>query len=210
MKSKILKDLILTALLAAAIAGCQKSGPVAVPALQEYRDGSNLFVAKIPSSWQQSGEPGKLNVYNSQDAWNRFADPTSNTKSAVRLLLYAQDAGPKPLDAIAEDFKSQLRQEQAQIEPDVQTTFAGIPAVKIPYELRLDTKNTIYAYRIIAVDDSMEYGIECQGFNDDFKNYGAIFDTVAESFRIVPKAVAQQQIPENMIPSASVATYQND
>ncbi|HUI29836.1 MAG TPA: hypothetical protein VLX91_06430 [Candidatus Acidoferrales bacterium] len=208
MKTKIsTKFFVLTFLV---IAGCQKSEPVAVPPLQEYRDGSNLFVVKIPSTWQQSAEPGKLNIYNSQDSWNRFADPTSSSKSAVRMYIYAQEAGAKTLVAAAEDFKSQLRQEQAQIDPDVQTTLAGSPAVKIPYSLKLDANNTIYSYRIISVNDSMEYGVECQGFNDDFKDYTNVFDSVALTYSIVPKAVAQQQLPENMIPAATMASYQND
>ncbi len=210
MKSKIFREFLIVSFLAIVFASCQKNAPVAVPPLQDYRDGSNLFVISIPSVWQQSGEPGKLNIYNSQDAWNRFADPISNSKSAVRIFIYAQDAGAKTLEAVSEDFKSQLRQEQAQIDPDVQTTLAGSPAVKIPYALKLDSKNTIYSYRIIAVDDSMEYGIECQGFNDDFKNYATVFDTVGSAYRIVPKAVAQQQLPENMIPSPTQASYQND
>jgi hypothetical protein len=210
MKTKTFKEFVFITFLAVVVAGCQKSAPVAVPPLQDYRDGSNLFVIKVPSTWQQSAEPGKLNIYNTQDAWNRFADPTSNSKPAVRIFIYAQAAGAKTLDVVAGDFKSQLRQQQAQIDPDVQTTLAGNPAVKIPYAMKLDSKNTIYSYRIITVSDSMEYGIECQGFNDDFKNYANVFDSVALTYRIIPKAVAQQQLPDNLVPSPTLTTYQND
>jgi hypothetical protein len=209
MQIKMFRDFFVLSLLAVVIAGCQKSAPVAVPPLEDYRDGSNLFVIKIPSTWQQSAEPGKLNIYNSQDAWNRFADPTSNSKSAIRILVYAQEAGAKTLDAVAGDFKTQLRQEQAQIDPDVQTTLAGSPAVKIPYAMKLDDKNTIYSCRIITVDDSMECGIECQGFNDDFKSYANVFDSVASTFQIIPKVAAQQQLPEDLVPSPNFAAYQN-
>lgn len=83
-------------------------------------------------------------------------------------------------------------------------------AVKIPYALKIDNSNTIFAYRIVTVNDSVEYGIECQGFNDDFKSYSNVFDSVASTYRIIPKAVAQQQLPENMIPSPGMANYQND
>jgi len=169
MKAKTFRKFLVITFLSVVIAGCQKSAPVAVPPLQEYRDGSNLFVVQVPSTWQQSAEPGKLNLYNSQEAWNRFADPTSSTKPAVRMFIYAQDASRNDLGYAVEGYKSQLRQEQAQIDPDVQTTLAGNPAVKIPYAMKLDDKNTIYSYRIISVSDSTEYGIECQGFNDDFR-----------------------------------------
>jgi len=210
MKAKKSRGFLVLGLLAIVVAGCQKSAPVAVPPMEEYRDGSNLFVVNIPSTWQQSAEPGKLNIYNSQDAWNRFADPTSNSKPAIRIFIYAQEAGARTLDAVAGDFKAQLRQEQAQIDPDVQTTLAGGPAVKIPYAMRLDDKNTIHSYRIIAVIDSMEYGIECQGFNDDFENYSNVFDSVASTFHVIPKVVAQQQLPEDLVPSSTLATFQND
>lgn len=210
MKTKIFKGFLVVTFMAIVVAGCQKSAPVAVPPLEDYRDGSNLFVIKIPSTWQQSAEPGKLNIYNSQDAWNRFADPTSSTKSAVRIFIYAQEAGAKTLDAVTGDFKAQLRQEQAQIDPDVQTALAGSPAVKIPYAMKLDNSNTIYSYRIIAVNDSVEYGIECQGFNDDFRSYANVFDSVALTYHIIPKAVAQQQLPEDLIPSPTSTSYQND
>ncbi len=210
MKTKVFREFLFLSFLAVVVAGCQKSAPVAVPPLEDYRDGSNLFVIKIPTTWQQSAEPGKLNLYNTQDAWNRFADPTSGTKPAVRIFIYAEPAGAKSLDVVAGDFKSQLRQQQAQIDPDVQTTLAGSPAVKIPYSLKLDSKNTIYSYRIITVADSTEYAIECQGFNDDFKNYSNVFDSVASTYRVIPKAVQQQQLPEDLVPSPATATYQND
>jgi len=210
MKIEVSRKLLVLAFLAVVVAGCQKNAQVAIPPLEDHRDGSNLFVVKIPPSWQQSAEPGKLNIYNSQEAWNRFADPTSSTKSAVRIFIYAQDAGAKTLETVVGNFKSQLKEEQAQVEPDVQTTLDGSPAVKIPYAMTLDTKTTIFSYRIIAVTDSMEYGIECQGFNDDFKGYGNVFDSIASTFRIVPKAVAQQQLPENLVPSPTNTTYQNE
>jgi hypothetical protein len=210
MKTRKFNGFLFVAFMAVLIVGCQKSAPVPMPSLQDYRDGSSLFVIEIPSTWQQSAEPGKLNIYNSQDAWNRFADPASSSKSAVRILVYAQEAGAKTLVAVAEDFKSQLRQQQAQMDPDVQTTLGGSPAVKIPYSLKLDSKTTIYSSRTIAVEDSMEYGIECQGFNDDFKNYANVFDSVASTYRIIPRAVTREQLPENMVPSPTQATYQND
>lgn len=210
MKPKMFKEFLFIIFFTVVVAGCQKSAPVAVPPLEDYRDGSNLFVIKIPSNWQQSAEPGKLNLYNSSDAWNRFADPTSSSKPAVRIFIYAQAAGARNLDAIAGDFNAQLRQEQAQVDPDVQSTLAGSPAVKIPYTMKLDSKNTIYSYRIITVDDSMEYGIECQGYNDDFKNYANVFDSVALTYHIIPKAVQQQQLPEDLIPASASSTYQND
>jgi len=210
MHSPITKRFFILLLLSVVFAACQKSGPVAVPTLQDYRDGSNLFALSVPSTWQQSSEPGKLNLYNTQDAWNRFADPTSNSKPAVRIMVYAEAAGAKKLSDVAEDFKSQLRQEQAQIDPDVQATFGADPAVKIPYELKLDDKNTIYAYRVLAVIDSMTYGYECQGFNDDFKNYAPVFDSVYMTYRAIPKAVQKQQLPEDLIPSQVFKAYEGD
>lgn len=210
MSSKIFREILVVIFLAVAFAACQKSAPVTVPPLQDYRDGSNFFAIKVPASWQQSGEPGKLNIYNTQDAWNRFADPTSSSKAGVRVFIYAQDVGAKKLDEVVEQFKDDLRQQQAQIDPDVQTMLAGSPAVKIPYSLKVDSKNTIYAYCTLTVADSVEYGFECQGFNEEFKSYTLVFDTVQATYRIIPKAVAQQQQPEDLIPSQTPATYQND
>ncbi len=210
MSSKILRQILPAIFLAVAFSACQKSPPITVPPLQDYRDGSNFFAIKIPADWQQSSEPGKLNIYNTQDAWNRFADPTSSSKSAVRIYIHAEDVGAQKLDDVVEKFKDDLRQQQAQIDPDVQTVLAGNPAVKVPYSLKIDSKNAIYAYCVLTVADSVEYGFECQGFNEDFKRYAPIFDTVQATYRIIPKAVAAQQLPEDLIPSPAFATYQND
>ncbi len=210
MHSRIVKEFLIVAVLAVAFAACQKSKPVPVPALQEFRDGSNLFTAKVPVGWPQSAQPGKLWIYNSNDAANKFFDPTSSSKAGVKIYMFAEDAGAKTIDDVVQAFKDELRQEQAQIDPDVQTTLAGSPAVKIPYALRIDNKNTVYSFRVLTVVDSMTYGFEAAGFNEEFKRYSAVFDTVQTTFRIVPKAVAQQQLPEDLIPSQTTATYQND
>ncbi len=210
MNSRIVKEFLIVTVLAVTFVACQKSAPVEVPPLQSYRDALNLFAISVPADWQQSSEPGKLNIYNSQDAWNKFADPSSSSKPGVRIYIYAQDIGGQRLQDVVEQFKDNLRQQQAQIDPDVQTTLAGIPAVKIPYALRIDNRNTIYGSAVLAVADSIEYGYECQGFNKEFKRYAPIFDTVQTTYQIIPKAVAKQQLPEDLIPSSTFATYQND
>ncbi len=209
MNSRTVKDFLIVTVLAVAFAACQKTTPVQVPPLQNYRDGLNLFTIDVPSGWQQSSEPGKLNIYNSQDAWNRFADPTSSSKPAVRIYIHAESVGGQKLQDVVEQFKDNLRQEQYQIDPDEQTTLGGEQAVKIPYALRLDSKNTIYGFAVLTVADSTEYGYECQGFNKEFKRYAPVFDTVQTTYRIIPKAVAKQQIPEDMIPSTTTRTYEN-
>ncbi len=210
MHSRIVKEFLIVTALAVMFAACQKETPVTVPPLQNYRDGLNMFSIDLPSGWQQSSEPGKLNVYNTQDAWNKFADPTSSSKPGVRIYIYAQNVGGQKLQDVVEQFKDNLRQQQAQIDPDVQATLAGNQAVKVPYALRLDSKNTIYGYAILTVADSVEYGYECQGFNKEFKRYAPVFDTVATTYHIIPKAVAKEQLPEDLVPSTTTKAFQND
>ena len=210
MYSRIVKEFLIVTVLAVTFAACQKDTPVQVPPLQNYRDGLNLFSIDIPTDWLQSSEPGKLNIYNTQDAWNKFADPTSSSKPGVRIYIYAQNVGGQRLQDVVEQFKDNLRQQQAQIDPDVRTTLGGDTAVKIPYALRVDSKNTIFGYAVLTVADSVEYGYECQGFNNEFKRYAPVFDTVQTTYRIIPKAVVQQQLPEDLIPSTTSKTFEND
>ncbi len=209
MHSKTVKELLILSFLAVAFSACQKSKPVTVPPLQNYRDGMNLFSIDIPSTWQQTSEPGKLNLFNSEDAYNRFADPTSTSKPAVRIYVHAEEVGGETLQDAVEKFKDNLRQQQAQIDPDVQTTLAGNPAVKIPYALRISSKNTVHGFAILTVEDSTEYGYECQGFDQDFQRYAPVFDTVETTYRIIPKVVAKEQLPEDLIPSTTTSSYQN-
>ena len=210
MKSKFSVGFLAVLLLAGAFSACQKSGQVAVPELQEFRDGSNFFSIQLPVGWPQSTQPGKVWTYNTQDAANKFFDPTSEGKPGVKIYVYADSAPTNSLDAVVQQFKDDLRQEQAQIDPDVQTVLEGKPAVKIPYALKIDSKNTVYSYRVITVEDSMAYGYEAAGFNDDFKSYSNVFDTVEATYHIIPKAVATQQLPEDLIPSSVPLTYQDD
>lgn len=209
MFSKVVKEFLIVSVLAVTFAACQKSAPVKVPPLQSYTDGMNLFSIDIPQAWQQTSEPGKLNLFNSQDAYNRFADPTSNSKPAVRIYVHAENVGGQTLQDVVEQYKDNLRQQQAQIDPDVSTTLAGDTAVKVPYALRINNKNTIYGFAILTVEDSTEYGYECQGFNQDFKRYAPVFDTVQTTYRIIPKAVAKEQLPANLIPANTTTTYQD-
>ncbi len=205
-----MKKFAIVAVLAITFAACQKEAPVTIPALETYRDGLNLFVIDIPTTWQQSSEPGALNLYNTQDAWNRFAEPTSSSKPAVRIHVYAKNVGGQTLQDVVEQFKTSLRQQQAEIDPDVQTTLAGMPATKVPYVVRINNKNTIYGFAVLTVSDSSEYAYECQGFNKDFKRYTPVFDTVETTYRIIPKAVAKEQLPGNLIPSLTTTTYSNN
>ncbi len=210
MYSRTVKELLIVTFLAVTFSACQKSTPVAVPALQEFRDSSNLFTMSVPTGWPESQLPGKLWLYNSNDAANRFFDPTSSSKAGVKIFAFADSAGAKTLDYIVQQFKDSLRTEQAQIDPDVQTTLAGNPAVKVPYALKIDSKNTVYSYRILTVVDSMVYGFEAAGFNNEFKRYSNVFDSVSATFRIIPKAVVKQQLPDNLIPSTTTSTYSNE
>lgn len=210
MQLKIAKGFMVMLVFGIAFSACQKSEkPVPVPPLKDYRDGSNLFTIHLPDGWPISTQPGKVWVYNSNDAANKFFDPTTG-KPGVKIYAYAENAGAKKLDDYVQSFKDELRQEQAQIDPDVQTTLAGSPAIKIPYSLKVDSKNTIYSYRVMTVVDSMLYGYEVAGFNDFYKIYKNVFDSVESTYHIVPKAVQQAQLPENLIPSTTLATYQND
>ena len=186
MKSRFITGLLIV-LLAIAFSACQKNTPVAVPQLQEFRDGSNLFVIQVPVGWPQSTQPGKLWIYNTNEAATKFFDPTSEGKPGVKIYAYADSAYTNDLDAVVQHFKDSLRDEQAQIDADVQTTLAGNPAVKIPYALKIDSKNTVYSYRVITVADSMAYGYEAAGFNDEFKLYANVFDTVESTYKSFPR-----------------------
>ncbi len=210
MRSRFIKKFLTVLFVAIAFSACQKNTAVTVPQLQDFRDGSNLFSIKLPAVWLQSAQPAKVWVYNTQEAWNKFLDPTSEGKPGVKIYVYADSARTNSLDAIVQQFKDGLRQEQAQIDPDEQTTLAGNPAVKIPYALKIDSKNTVYSYRVITVTDSMTYGYEAAGFNEDFKQYSDVFDSVESTYQIIPKAVAMQQQPEDLIPSQVFSSYQND
>lgn len=209
MYSRVVKEFLIVSMLAVAFSACQKSTPVTVPPLQEYTDGMNLFAISIPTTWQQTSEPGKINLFNSQDAYSRFADPTSNSKPAVRIYVHAENVGGQSLQDIVEQFKDNLRQQQAQIDPDVKTTLAGNPAVKVPYALRINNSNTIYGFAVLTVEDSTEYGYECQGFNKEFKRYAPVFDSVETTYRIIPKVVTKEQLPENLVPSKTTSIYQD-
>ncbi len=210
MKSRFINELLIVLFVAIAFSACQKNTPVAVPQLQDFRDGSNLFSIKLPAGWPESAQPGKIWVYNTQDAANKFFDPTSEGKPGVKIYAYADSAHTNSLDAVVQQFQDELRQEQEQIDPDQQTTLAGVPAVKIPYALKIDSKNTVYSYRVITVKDSMKYGYEAAGFNDNFKQYSEVFDTVETTYQIIPKAVVVQQQPEDLIPSQTFASYHNE
>jgi len=70
------------------LAGCKKAPEVVtVTEWDRYEDQYLKYTFHYPKGWQLAPEPGKAAVYSSQDAVQKFFDPTSKAADGAQVVV---------------------------------------------------------------------------------------------------------------------------
>lgn len=181
----------LIALLVLFVIGCQPKKPEPVPVgdMNDYKDEGYGFSIKYPKNWQQLGNVGNAVFAKSQDVILRFQDFKSGEPGGM-VGVSAIDLNGKSAQDIIQSSIDELKQ-GAQVEPTQQLTVAGKPASKIPYSIKVTTKNSIFAYEIFVQGDTAMYKLDFEGYGDQFEAHAAVFDAMLNSFTL-PVIVAKK------------------
>lgn len=203
MKSSI----IFAALIALFVIGCQpkKPEPVPVGEMADYRDPGYGFSIKYPKDWKQLGTMGNAVFAKSQEVITRFQDFKSGEPGGMVNVNAIDLAGKVPADIIQSSI-DELKQ-AAQVEATQQITVGGKTASKIPYSIKVTTKNSIIAYLVFVQGDTAMFKLDFEGYGDQFEAHQALFDAMLNSFTL-PVVVAKKS--DEWAASPNPSPYSSD
>jgi hypothetical protein len=185
--------------------GCseKKVEPLPVGNMELYTDPAYGFKISHPVEWKNYGVAGKAVFAKSQEVLDKFLDPRTGIEGeqvTVEVLPYG---GKAPADLI-QSAKDDLKQQNAELEPDTQTTVGGKPAVTFGYRIQATTKNSIFGHQILVQGDTALYKVDFEGYGAQHAAYVNINDAMLKSFE-PPVVVAKK--PDVWNPSGNLSVY---
>jgi hypothetical protein len=189
--------------------GCSKKPTAAnITGWEHFQDPYFKVHFTIPQGWQKVTEGTKVGFYTSQDALQKFYDPTAKEgKDGAQLSVkYEKLDTLKPLETYMDDLKNDLTASGYSVQAVEPSKIEDAPASRITYSGRFDEKNKVSVIRTLAIKDSMLYTVSYEAFNDFFEPYQVVVDSFLASVELPkPKAV-----PANpAVPSSEFETFSN-
>jgi hypothetical protein len=184
MTSRSLRLLFLfSAGMALVLASCAKKRVVQVGELESYQDPAYSFGISYPKDWIKDPEVGKrIKIYSSFDARDRFLDPTGSKPAGVYIEIGIDTTRGQTLDSYAKAAEKDLA-DVSTVSAQEETTLGGVQAVKIPFATKIDSRNELRGYRVVALKDNVVTYVEVAGFNELLDDYKAVFDTALTTVR---------------------------
>ncbi len=197
--------LLFLALAALILAGCgeQKLEPVKVGEMNQYVDPGFGFKISYPKEWKNLGTTGKAVFAKSQEVIDKFLDPRSGIEGAMVTVEVFPYAGKTP-DSSIQSIKDDLKQQNAEIQPDQQMTVAGKPAVMVKYRIQATTKTSIYGHDVLVKGDTALYSLEFEGYGAQYDAHVNVYDALLKSFE-PPVVVAKK--PDVWNPAQALSEY---
>lgn len=167
--------------------GCTKvPEPVQVAAWERYQDPYFKVSFTYPKGWYVVPEGGKVSLYSSQEAVQKFLDPTmQGGKTEIQLVVaYEKPETQKTLDQYVSGFKDDRTAEGYTVGPATPGTIDGLQRMMVEYSGRVDENTTIKAIRAFTVKDSVLYYAHYAAFNESFEPNRFVFDTLITSIHL--------------------------
>lgn len=207
MTSRSLHVLFLFSVGAALLLGsCARKRVVQVGELESYQDPAYSFGISYPKDWVKDPEVGRrVKIYSSFDARDRFIDPTGSKSAGVYIEVGIDTTKGQTLDSYAKMAEQDLA-DVSTVQPEEQTSLVGVPAVRIPFVTKIDSRNEIRGYRVAALKDNVVTYVDVAGFNELIEDYKAVFDTALTTVRFgrLMTAAAKEDISK---PAETFDTY---
>ncbi|HEY6951261.1 MAG TPA: PsbP-related protein, partial [Bacteroidota bacterium] len=163
-----------------------------------------------PKGWFVVNEPGKISIYNSQEASQKFFDPTSENPAGVRIVVTQEkDTLKSTLAQKMKDFKDDKMQSGFDIKSTTDRTIEGLPAMEVGYSGFYDKETKISGLRTVAWKDSSFYSLTYEGFNDMFEPYKVVYDSALASLTLPKPKVAAKNVDPSL-PVEEFDKYAND
>lgn len=164
-----------------------------------------------PKGWIVVNEPGKITIYSSQEATNKFFDPTSVNPPGVRLVVTQdKDSLKSTIDQFMKDFRDDKTQSGFDAKQTIDKTIEGLPAKEVEYAGFYDKDTKLSGIRAVAWKDSSFYSLTFEAFNDLYEPYKLVYDSALASLTL-PKPKEKSKNPlDEVIPAKETKALKND
>jgi len=208
MKTKILLMLCIAPLI---WQGCAKKIAKAnITEWDQFQDPYFKVTFTYPKGWYVVNEPGKISIYSSQEASQKFFDPTSENPAGVRIIVAQEkDTLKSTLDQYTKDFRDDKVQSGFDIKGEAETKIEGLRATQITYSGYYDKDTKLSGIRATTWKDSSFYALTYEAFNDLFVPYKVVYDSVLASLTLPkPRAIVKNVDPS--LPVEEFDKFSND
>jgi hypothetical protein len=192
------------------LSGCgKKAGVKDIKEWARYQDPYYKIGFTYPKGWEISADGGKVSVYSSALAAQKFFDPTVKGEDGVQLIV-AQEKMEKiqTLDELVSTYQSELSTDGYKVEPVQSKKIDGSDAKLVSFSGLRATDAKIHTSRIIMVKDSMMVYAQYSAFNDVFEPYKTVLDTLLASLTL-PKPKSAAEIANPALPSSEYDAFDN-
>ncbi len=196
------------ALVLFALQACQQKPKVApITGWQKYQDPYFKVQFTYPQGWYASAEGGKVSLYPSQDAVQKFFEQVEGVEFVVSYAKL-DSAQPQTLEALLQSMQKGLTESNYEVNPAETRTIDGTAASVLNYRGRLTEKTYISVLEAVALKDSVKYSIKYSALNEMFTPYRVVFDTLVATSRL-PRAVAAVSSADPSLPSPDFTEFEN-
>jgi len=178
---------------------------------QGYENPTVRYHLEFPKGWTMTTDPGRVRLLSSQDAYDKFVDPTSKGSiGALIIVAVAKDTLGGDLQKFYDaTLASDKDKETIEKYEEVTDTMVGDkPAKRVYYRLKYDKTTIKKVEKYLVAVDSLDYVIEYISFNEMFESYKSAVDKLVSTFQFPKKLEKGQEDPGNK-PSDVFSTYNN-
>ena len=197
-------------IILALVPACKKTmEPVKIAEWDRYQDPVYKMSFTYPKGWTTTADPGRIKVYSSAEAAEKFFDPRSNKQDGVEVII-ARDKSETPttLDAYMASYKKDLTASGFQVRSEDVGKLDGIDARSITFSGAYDTDTKVKTTRIVTVKDSLVFFVQYSAFNDLYDPYKSVFDSALASVRL-PRPKSAEELANPALPSTEFDSFDN-
>jgi len=178
---------------------------------QGYENPTLRYQIEYPKGWTITTDPGKVRLLSSQDAYDKFVDPTSKGPIGALILISAAK------DTLAGDLQKfyeatlavdKDRESIEKYEEVTDTKVGDKPAKRLYYRLKYDKATIKKVEKYLVITDTLAYVIEFISFNEMFESYKPVVEKLVSTFGFPKKLEKGEEDPGNK-PSDIFSTYNN-
>jgi hypothetical protein len=198
------------AFVALVLWGCEKK--VKVPQITEWAQFQDPFFRvtfTYPKGWHVVVEPNKVIVYSSQEAMEKFFDPTSSGKAGAQVIVTSERDSLANLEKYVNSYESDKKAEGFEIKSKQHVAVDSLDAIELQYSGRFDEKTTLTAARTFMLKDSMMYYVHYGAYNELFEPYKVVYDSVLASL-VLPKPRVFAKNVDPSLPVEDLDKFSND
>lgn len=193
---------LLAILLLAGCGGEVKIAPVPVGEMEEYKDPGSGFHLSYPKGWAPGAESGRVSIFNTADAYQKYLEPTGPYGDAVLVRVDVRKSAD--LAATKAEFLKEFSEDGRTMMAEEPITVDGKPGWKVGYKVPYAAKVIMNGHLVGVPADSAYYFLAFSGFNQQYEAHTAVFDAMLASFQL-PKPAAPGT--DETLPSETFANY---